>query len=221
MGFLESAVVIYIREIYYPGGFDFPIVTMDKTLAITELLREAATMFMLLSAGIIAGRNTAERFAWFLYSFAVWDIFYYVFLYALIGWPESLLTWDILFLIPVMWTGPVITPVIISMLMILLAMVIIKFSTRGNRTVKIGKTVWSILISGAAVVFISFILDFTVFILQQLKAGNISEIADIGIGNEIMYSYLPQKFNWWIFSTGVLIIFSGIIKLMSNSYEKK
>jgi hypothetical protein len=106
MGFLESSVVVYIREIYYPGGFDFPIVTMDKTLAITELLREAATMFMLLSAGIIAGRNTAERFAWFIYCFAVWDIFYYVFLYALLGWPESLLTWDILFIIPVVWDRP-------------------------------------------------------------------------------------------------------------------
>ena len=100
MGFLECAVVIYMREILYPGGFEFPLAAIEGDLALTEILREAATMVMLLAIGLMAGRNRSERFAWFLYSFAVWDIFYYVFLKILIGWPSSLLTWDILFLIP-------------------------------------------------------------------------------------------------------------------------
>ncbi|MBN2481771.1 MAG: hypothetical protein JXB19_08530, partial [Bacteroidales bacterium] len=118
MGFMESAVVVYIREISYPEGFDFPLVPMDNTLEVTEILREAATMIMLLAAGYLGGRTLSERFTWFLYCFAIWDIFYYVFLKLLLGWPASFMTWDILFLIPVAWTGPVITPVIISLTMI-------------------------------------------------------------------------------------------------------
>ena len=73
MGFLESAVVVYIREINYPGGFDFPMVIPSGSIAVTELLREAATLVMLICVGLLAGRSISGRFAWFLYSFALWD----------------------------------------------------------------------------------------------------------------------------------------------------
>ena len=125
MGLLESAVVIYLRDILYPGGFEFPLNPVRPDLVWTEILRELATLVMLLGVGILAGRNLAERFAWFMYSFAVWDIFYYAFLRVLIGWPESLMTWDVLFLLPVTWTGPVITPLIVSATMIFFALIII------------------------------------------------------------------------------------------------
>ena len=101
MGIFESAIVIYIRELYYPSGFGFPLVPIEPKIAITELLRELASLFMLLSVGVLVGKNLSQRFAWFIYTFAVWDIVYYVFLYLILQWPESLLTWDILFLIPV------------------------------------------------------------------------------------------------------------------------
>src|ERR1700761_8169944 len=81
MGFLEAAVVIYLRYLLYPKGFSFPLVTMQPQLGIVELWREAATIIMLLAIGMIAGKNKAERLAYFLFSFAVWDILYYVFLY--------------------------------------------------------------------------------------------------------------------------------------------
>ena len=68
MGFLESAVVIYLREIYYPGGFAFPLKLIGGTLALTEILREAATMIMLLMVASIASRRAIERFAWFIYA---------------------------------------------------------------------------------------------------------------------------------------------------------
>src|SRR6201998_1661345 len=101
MGFLETAVVIYLRKLYYPHGFQFPLVPIDNDIAMVEFLREAATIIMLLGIGIIAGKNTSQKFGIFIYCFAVWDIFYYVFLKLLLGWPESLFTWDILFIIPV------------------------------------------------------------------------------------------------------------------------
>ena len=80
MGFLESAVVIYLRKIYYPNGFSLPLVAIDKDILLTELLREAATIIMLLTVGIIAGKTKVSRFAYFIFCFGVWDIFYYVFL---------------------------------------------------------------------------------------------------------------------------------------------
>ena len=127
MGFFEAAVVIYLRKLMYPAGFSFPLAPIEHGLAVTEILREAATLIMLLSAGILAGRYATERFAWFIYAFAIWDIFYYIFLKLLIGWPESFMTWDILFLIPATWVGPVITPVIVSLSMIVLAAVVLFF----------------------------------------------------------------------------------------------
>ncbi|HEX7411836.1 MAG TPA: hypothetical protein VF298_06815, partial [Bacteroidales bacterium] len=98
MGYLESAVVVYIRALYYPEGFAFPLKEMAENLAITELFREAATLVMLLAIGFLATTERLHRFAWFLIVFGIWDIAYYFFLKLLIGWPESLLTYDILFL---------------------------------------------------------------------------------------------------------------------------
>src|SRR5674476_343996 len=121
MGMLESSVVIYLRELYYPAGFQFPLKATSYIVAVTEIFRELATLIMLLGIGVLAGKNKHERFAWFIYSFAIWDIFYYLFLFLIINWPVSLLDWDVLFLLPVMWVGPVWSPVLLSLLMIILA----------------------------------------------------------------------------------------------------
>ena len=209
MGFLESAVVVYMRDILYPGGFDFPLAPIDSHLALTEILREAATIIMLFTVGILAGRNTSERFAWFLYSFAVWDIFYYVFLKLLIGWPASLLSWDILFLIPVTWVGPVIAPVIVALTMILFALIILHYSY-SSRTSYISNLQWILLVSGSIVLIISFTWDYSGFILEN---HSFSEIWTLPKGSlyELATSYVPRKFNWWMFCLGEGIILAGII----------
>src|SRR5436190_14320204 len=80
MGFMESAVVIYLRELYYPDGFKFPLVPIPPHIALVEFLREAATLIMLVIIGGIAGKNPTQRFCFFLFCFAVWDLFYYIFL---------------------------------------------------------------------------------------------------------------------------------------------
>jgi hypothetical protein len=84
----------------------------------TELVREFATILMLAAVGVIAGRRGWRSFAYFLVAFGFWDIFYYVWLKVLLDWPASVTDWDILFLIPLPWIGPVIAPVLISLLMI-------------------------------------------------------------------------------------------------------
>ena len=203
MGYLENAVVIYLREIYYPSGFDFPMVAMSGRMAITEIFREAATLVMLLSVAILAGKKFPDRFAWFLYCFAVWDIFYYVFLKLLIGWPESILTWDILFLIPMVWTGPVITPVVVSLTMILLAVLIIF----GNVTHPHRRSYWLIL-SGAFIIFISFVWDFASFMIRQYP---VSGLLNYDLNQEALMKYVPRNFNWWLFIIGELLIMSAIV----------
>ncbi len=128
--YIESAVVVYLRQIFHPDGFDFPlnvfgIDQINTRLFLTEIGREAATMVLILTASFLFGRNFRQRFAYFLMIFAIWDIFYYVWLKVLLGWPASIMDWDILFLIPLTWASPVLAPVIVSLTLLLFALVIL------------------------------------------------------------------------------------------------
>src|SRR4030043_1288929 len=119
--YIEASVVVYLREIFHPSGFTFPlaefgITPLWKRLLLTETGREAATLVVIFTASWLFGRNLRQRFAFFLTIFAVWDIFYYVWLKVLINWPASIMDWDILFLIPTVWAGPVIAPILISIM---------------------------------------------------------------------------------------------------------
>ena len=190
MGFLESAVVIYLRKIYYPNGFSLPLVAIDKEILLTEILREAATIIMLLTAGIIAGKTKASRFAYFIFCFGVWDIFYYVFLKLILAWPASIMDWDILFLIPVPWFGPVLVPCIISLTMIVLAVYIIVNETNGE-LISIGKTSWLLLIAGSIAFVWSCIHEYMSYV-SSIKAIATNE-------NEItaaIQKFIPSHFDW-------------------------
>ena len=198
MGYLETSVVVYLRAIYYPNGFTFPMANMSPAIALTELGREAATIIMLAGIGIVAGKNSTQRFAWFIYCFAIWDIFYYVFLKVLLNWPESFFTWDILFLIPLPWVGPVIAPVIISLTMILLTLLIIHFNEK-NSILKINSKEWILFISGSVIVIFSFIID----CYKYINSCNESVM-------EAIAHYIPIHFDWWIFIAGEALILSAI-----------
>ncbi len=199
MGYLETAVVIYLRAIYYPHGFSFPLVRLDDHIAITEIGREAATIIMLAGIGIVAGKNGTQRFAWFLYCFAIWDIVYYVFLKALLNWPESFFAWDILFLIPVIWASPVICPCIIAPTMILLALLLISYNEK-SVSLKLNSKEWILFICGSFIVILSFIADCFSFIR-----------AYEGTSIEAVSKFIPSCFNWLIFWAGEMIILTAII----------
>ncbi len=209
MGMVESAVVIYLRELYYPQGFKFPVQLTSTTVAITEVIRELATMIMLLAIGILAGKTKTGRFAWFIYSFAVWDISYYLFLYLIIGWPVSLSEWDILFLIPLIWVGPVWAPLLLSALMILLALCILYFSNQ-SQNVNLKMREWVLLIAGAIVVIISFCKDYYQFITSHHP--NIPNTQLFFSKEAIAYSaqYIPDRFDVKLFLFGCILILAGI-----------
>ena len=209
MAFLETAVVIYLRELLYPGGFDFPLVPIPESIALTEILREAATLIMPVSIGMMAGKNFSQGFAWFIYSFAIWDIFYYIFLNFMIGWPESLFTWDILFLIPTTWTGPVLSPVIVSFTMIFFALIILVYADKGKNT-RISRVEWTLLITGSLVLIFGFVLDYSKYMLKEFKLGQILSMNNKA-AMEHAFHYIPNQFPWWIFILGELIILAGIL----------
>jgi hypothetical protein len=124
MGWLEGVVVVYIRGllgIAHGGGAPDPA-EMERRLAAlpwligTEQGREAATIVMLAAVAWLAAPRFRGRLGAFLLTFGAWDIVYYIALYALLGWPPSLCTMDLLFLIPPgpWWYQPVWVPIAIS-----------------------------------------------------------------------------------------------------------
>ena len=119
MGALEAVVVVYLRALLYPGGFEFPLVPIPPAIFTWEIVREAMTVVLLLAVAALAGRDPIDRFFVFAYIFGIWDLAYYAGLYAALDWPPSLLTWDILFLIPVPWTAPVLYPALVSLVLVL------------------------------------------------------------------------------------------------------
>jgi hypothetical protein len=127
--YIEAAVVVYLREIFHANGFTFPLrdfpITEKRIILLTEIGREAATIILILASCWLIGRNRQQRFAYFLAIFAIWDIFYYVWLKILINWPASIMDWDILFMIPTKWASPVLAPVIVSVIMLLFAVIML------------------------------------------------------------------------------------------------
>jgi hypothetical protein len=146
----------------------------------------------------------------FLYAFAIWDIFYYVFLYVLLGWPESLFTWDILFLIPVPWVGPVICPCLVSLAMIALMLSTIHWQLKG----KSGALSWkegSVLIMGSVIVIISFVWDYLEFVKTHPTGKSSFTLAH----NKELFiegaTYIPTEFSWMMFWCGQAMIMGGVL----------
>ncbi len=212
MGFLEASVVIYLRALYYKQGFQFPLTPMEPTLALTEVLREAATIIMLGGVALLAGRSVHHRFSFFLIAFAVWDIFYYVFLKLLLDWPESFLTWDILFLLPVPWVGPVLTPCIVSLTMILLAAVLYRIDLL-KLPGRINIVEWLLILGGSSIILLSWTWDYFSF-------GQGYPLISVEKSIQFFSTYIPQNYRWWMFCLGEGLILSGIIVFFYRTHRR-
>ena len=184
--YIEAAVVVYLREIFHPDGFTFPLadfgtILQRKPLLLTEIGREAATIVLMLTGAWLFGRNLQQRFAYFLVIFAVWDIFYYAWLKVLINWPGSIMDWDILFLIPIIWAGPLLAPVLISLTLLLFAVIILYRLYIGS-PLEVAPIDWVGFILSALVVVISFCIA----------------------GRHIRKRDFKSHFYWPIFAVGLL-----------------
>ena len=202
MAFLESAVVIYLRTIFYDGSFNFPLRGFtDSYILNIEWIRELFTIVMLLAVAFFAGKKLYERFAYFIYAFAVWDIFYYIWLKAVIGWPSSLMAWDLLFLIPWAWIGPVLAPLIVSATLISLSFVILGRIGKG-KSEKMDILEWILFAGGMLLILYTFIIDY-----GKLLFSN----------PELIASYVPTRYNWAAFLIGEIMIIYAIV----NFYLRK
>lgn len=189
MAYLESAVVVYLRELYYPDGFTFPLKLISEKILLIELGREFATIIMLLTVAMIAGKIFAERISYFLLSFGVWDIFYYLWLKVFINWPDSLLTDDLLFLIPVPWISPVLAPVLVSIVFITFSILALKKVEVGFR-IKSDKINFVLILFGVVLILLSFVWDF------EKRLNSVS----------------PVEFMWLIFICGLVLMSLGLFR---------
>ena len=205
-GYVEAAVVVYLRTIHEPvrervhpgvsAAEVFPLLTVDELrnaapeqakLVRVEVAREGATLLMLAGVASVA----VERRMWlavFAVGFGVWDIFYYVFLRVLLGWPASLFTWDVLFLIPAPWAAPVLAPVIVSLSLIAAGLAALKSEVRLQRWH------WAGIGCGAVVILLSFLWD-----SPNVLAGG-----------------FPHPYSWGLFAAGEAAGFGSFLIALRN-----
>ncbi len=192
--YIESSVVVYLRTLYYPEGFRFPVKDMPLSLFLTEVGREAATIVVLLALSRLVVQRPKLRFFLFLYCFGVWDIFYYLWLKVLLDWPGNLLDWDILFLIPVPWVGPVLSPILISLFFIAAAVAVNHQESRGRSV--IFHRVDGLLELLAAVIIIGSYLWET---------------------DSIYRKTIPKQYPWWLWGIGIILALIIFIRRILQS----
>lgn len=197
MAWVESACVYYLRLLvdrvqpYQPDPL--PIV---GALGNIELVREAATLLMLLTTGMLAGRTWQRRIGYMAIAFGVWDILYYVFLWIMSGWPASLLDWDILFLLPLPWWGPVLAPVSIALLMIAWGTLATQWPDRAAA----GLTPALLLSSSIGVA-----LALGIFMADALIA--------LPHGHDAVRRVLPTSFNWPLLGVAWVLMAAPVANL--------
>jgi hypothetical protein len=189
MAFVEAAVVVNLRALGHAGpslASTLPI--LPRPILLIEGAREAATIVMLAAVAIAAGRSGCERAVLFSLMFAVWDIGYYGWLWVLVRWPPSLFTWDVLFLIPVPWMGPVLAPVLASLGIVIASLWLLGRLDRGERLRFSG---W-----GALGVALGLLLALAAFVVDYRVAQ---------AGRE------PATFHWGWFAVGLTMSGAALV----------
>lgn len=204
MGALEGIVVIYLRALYYPGGFAFPLAPMPQAIYVAELVREACTLLMLGGLAALATTGFLRRFAVFLWSFIIWDVAYYVALKVALNWPESWLTWDILFLIPMPWVGPVLSPLLYCTAMAAMGWGAWRLADTGD-SFRAMDVVW---ISASVFLVLWAFMEEPMRLLVSTVAGEPDRSLHPALVTAAFQAYVPGCFNWPVFCAG---LFAGYV----------
>ena len=190
MAFVEAAVVVYLRESYGIEDLVRDLPTAADRLTAIELGREGATIVMLLAVGCLAGRRLQDRLGHFGFAFGVWDIAYYGWLAAIEGWPRSPLDWDVLFLIPVPWWGPVLAPALIAAVMCVGGAAAVLGSDRGVS--------WRLTWTNAAIAAVGIAIVLYTFTVDGLGA--------LPDGLDAVAQVRPSSFQWPLFLLGFTVM---------------
>ena len=203
MAWVEAASVFYIRALVDRiEPYQANPLPMNGALGNVELCREAATLIMIGTLGLLAGRSWRDRGGYAAVAFGVWDIFYYVFLRLICGWPRTLLDWDILFLLPLPWWGPVLAPVSIALLMIVWG----TLTVRQRDVVAEARWTWALGWTG-------IVLALAVFMIDAWRA--------LPGGRDAVLRVLPTAFNWPLFSIALLLMASPALHQIAVSARSR
>jgi hypothetical protein len=195
MAWLEAASVFYIRAMFDRiEPYQQNPLPLDPTFGAVELVREAATLVMLLTVGALAGRTWQQRLGYTAIAFGVWDILYYAFLRAISGWPASLLDWDVLFLLPLPWWGPVLTPMCIALLMIVWGTLATQPGADRAPAVPLSRIAWGCGTAGILLALYAFMAD----AIRAVQAGR------------PVTGELPVAFNWPVFAAALLLMAAAV-----------
>lgn len=189
MAQVEASLVIHLRSVYYPDDplTLFPLSILTQRDYLIELAREFATVMMMLSVALLVASGFMRFFAAFVYVFGLWDIFYYLWLKLMIGWPTSWLEWDVLFLIPWPWFGPWITAALIALLFVIWG----GWIWLASGTARFTKTTALLLIFG---------------VLFSLAAFLLPAVPLLPEGVEAFRDFRPDMFLWRLYSMGYLLM---------------
>lgn len=197
-GFLEAAIVVYLRRILYPEGFLFPLVRMPSDIFYVECVRETCTLAMLVCLGMLCARGGTARLSAIMVVFGAWDIFYYFGLTLFLGWPSSLLTWDLLFLIPIPWVAPVLAPILVSVALLGCGSWIL-IQDEKKKIPRITGLDWVLAIAGGALVLTSLMWH----------------------GNKSWAGEEPSEFPWILFATGQGMAMATFLVIQWRNWTKK
>lgn len=200
MAWMEAACVLYLRtlvgrlEPYQPNPLP-----LHGALGNVELWREAATLLMIAMVGLLGGRTWRERWGYAAIAFGTWDIFYYVFLRVMIDWPRTVFDWDILFLLPLPWWGPVLAPVSIALVMIAWG----TLATQSRDGGREARWMW-----GAAAAGI--VLALGVFMSDAWLA--------LPGGRDAVLQALPARFNWRLFLAALVLMAAPVFRQLATFF---
>jgi hypothetical protein len=208
MAFLEAAIVVFLRKIWGLTAL-FPIQNIFSNPDNLEILRiefgrEAATLVMLIAISCALGKNAWQRMAYLLFLFGVWDIFYYVWLWALIGWPSSLVTWDILFFLPYTLVSPVYAPIAVSIVMIFSGMMIIHAQKR-QVILQSTPRFWIMELLAFSLVYVSMVWEYMIGTLKKNPAASETEL----------------NYPWLMLIIGLTIGLTAFLFLIGNCFKTK
>jgi hypothetical protein len=191
MAWVEAASVYYLRAMVDRiEPYQENPLPLHAGLGPVELVREGATLVMLFTLGVLAGRSRLTRLGYTAVAFGVWDIGYYVFLRVISDWPKSLFDWDILFLLPLPWWGPVLAPICIASLMIVWGTLATQFSDRIPVT-PLTWTLWGLNGIGSALALYVFMADSLLVVHQGL---------------DVLSQVRPTSFDWSVFCLALALM---------------
>ena len=205
MGVLEGIVVVYLRELYYPAGFTFPLAAMPRAIYGAELARELCTILMLGGLAALAATGFLRQFAVFLWSFAIWDVAYYAALKVALDWPDSWLQWDILFLIPIPWVGPVLAPLLYCIAMCAVGWGAWRLADAGLRM----RASELVLIAVSVALVLWAFMEEPFGVVSRAVLAEPDRARHAELVTAAFQTYIPARFNWPVFLGGLLAGFAG------------